>query len=79
MNSPLPIISYQAEKSLQLSSDCVLAGGGVPANVQQVGLATDLAIFNVALARTGRGIDLGLVPFTTPRTLESSRHSARLS
>jgi len=76
LKSPLPIISYRAEKLLELGGNCVLAGPGVPVDVQDVRLATDLAVLNVALARAAGRIDLGFVPLTAARALKSGQHSS---
>ena len=74
LKSPLPIISYRAEKLLELGGNCVLAGPGVPADVQYVRLAAHLAVFNIALPRPAGGIDLGFVPLAAASALKPRQH-----
>jgi hypothetical protein len=57
--------------------------GRVPAYIEQVGFAADLAVFNVLLAASSGFIHKGLVPLPAPRTLvarisDTSLHSGSL-
>lgn len=60
--------------SLQFRADYVLLRGVIPADSQDIRLAANLAIFHVALARTGGRIHLGLIPFTATSALETGKH-----
>jgi hypothetical protein len=44
--------------------------GGAPAQVEQIWLAADLAVFDILLAAAGGFIDGGFVPLPTAGTLE---------
>ena len=60
--------------SLQFCGDDEFLRGQVEADVQDVGLATDLAVFDVRLA-TARGlVDDGFVPFPASGALEAGIH-----
>ncbi len=53
----------------------VLAGGLIPTDSENVGLAAGLAVLDIALAGTCGGIDSGFVPLTAARTLVSGIHT----
>jgi len=42
--------------------------------MQDIRLAANLAVFHVILARSGRRIDLCLIPFTAAGALETGKH-----
>ena len=53
--------------------------GGTPADVEQVGFAADLAVFNIALMLAGGFIDEGLVRFAAASALKRAfSHAARI-
>lgn len=49
----------------------VLSCGHVPAHLQDVGFAADLAVFNIALPHAGRDVDGSLIPLSTSGTLKA--------
>jgi hypothetical protein len=71
--NPIPL----AESTFQLSLDPVRRKPRFPGNAEYVWLATNLAIFDVALPFTGRLIHRGFIPLSAPRANKSSfqRHA----
>lgn len=57
--------------SFQFGTDRILLRAHVPGDVQQVGLAAGLAVFNVALPGPRAGINGGFVPLSTAGALEA--------
>jgi len=60
--------------ALQFRADRVFTCRHVPAYVQDIWLAAHLAIFNIFLARSRRGIYAGFIPFATPSALIACVH-----
>jgi hypothetical protein len=58
----------------QFRSDEEFFGGVVVFDAQDVRLAANLAVFDVGLAPSGRGIDGGNVPFSARGALEARFH-----
>ena len=69
--------TWRPEGSLQLCPNYKLLRGIVVRNVQHVGLAADLAVFNVGLSQTGGFVDRGDVPLAAGGTLKTSFHGSR--
>jgi hypothetical protein len=64
--------------SLQFSPDEELLRRNVIFNLQNVGLAADLTIFNVALAAAGTRVHRGEVPLTATCALKASFHTGKI-
>src|SRR5438309_11262122 len=56
---------------LELRGNGVVGGGAIPLDVEDVGLAADLAVFDVVLARARGWIDGGVVEFAASGALET--------
>jgi hypothetical protein len=72
--SALKAYPVQGKMLLQLSSDEKLLRGRVIVGAQHVGLAADLAIFNVTLPLSRGFIHDDRVPFSTARALIATFH-----
>jgi hypothetical protein len=59
-----------AALTFELGIDHKSLVSGVPAYVEEVGLAADLTVFDVALVAAGGFIDDGLVPLSASRALK---------
>jgi hypothetical protein len=70
---------YQLGTLFPFRGHHVLFGRGIVFNVENIGLATDLAIFHVSLSFPGGVIHRGLVPLAAARALEASVHNQALS
>jgi len=57
--------------AFEFGGDGVVAGGAVPVDVEDVGLAADLAVFDVGLVGAGGFIDGGVVPLAAACALEA--------
>ena len=72
MNLPRPArMAVQFWSTFKFGTDRILGRGHVPANVEHVRLAADLAVFDILLATTRGFIHGGLVPFPAPSALEA--------
>ena len=61
--------------SFQLRTDHIFPRARVPPDMQHIRLAADLAIFHITLFAPGRRVNRGLIPLSTPGTLESTDHA----
>src|SRR6185437_11339140 len=61
--------------SFQLRADHIFPRARVPPDMQHIRLAADLAIFHITLFAPGRRVNRGLIPLSTPGTLESTDHA----
>src|SRR6185437_9141331 len=56
--------------SFQLRADHIFPRARVPPDMQHVRLAADLAVLYITLFAPGRRVNRGLIPLSTPGTLE---------
>jgi hypothetical protein len=70
-------VVLKLQRLLQLRSDDKLCARFVVFNVENVRLATDLAIFDVTLATSCGLVDRGRIPFSARRALKPCFHWIR--
>src|SRR6185437_9642343 len=61
--------------SFQLRADHIFPRARVPPDMQYIRFTADLAVLHITMFAPGRRVNRGLIPLSTPGTLESTDHA----